>query len=363
MEKIVLNNKHLTAIAKGLAEDFNKIEFLAWYHGINPAFNYDVHPMAGAVSKHFSNDKKYLKLFEFPELEINDRESLKKLLCYSHGSYRVPLIQVLKNDFKIDYWNEVLNFACENKDLGYSTYYSLLSHSMNDGDFTETNIDKIKDFLDKFISSINQSKNKRFSEILQYISFAIGNKDLFGNDWLVDSLNRIFKNPDDGSSKNFNFQVDKISQHFMNLDFSKTILNPELKRVLKGKLPLTTSNESTKPFFWSIDIPRYCMTHKLVQQLLLSNCITGMDIIEKYLKDDAEVLSHFVKREKNKISLSVIYENPKLEKTLNVLLDMILKKTEMNTVINSDDFEKSFVFIDLNDSMTIHDKKTKVNKV
>jgi hypothetical protein len=362
MEKFVLNNKHLTAIAKELAENFNKLEFLAWYHGINPSFKYEANSTA-AVNKHFSDNKSHLKLFEFPELEINDRDGLKKLLCYSHGSYREPLIKVLKDQFNIDYWDELLNFVGEDNNLGYSAYYAILSHSMNDYDFTENKIEQIKNFLDKFITSINQSKNKRFSEVLQYMSFAIGAKDLFGNNWLVDNLNRIFKNPDDGSSPNFNFQVDKLSQHFMNLDFSRTVLNPELKRVLKGKLPLVVHNEATKPFFWSLDIPRYCMTHKFVQQLLLSNCITGMDIIEKYLKDDAEVLSYYVKREKNKISLSVIYENPKLEKTLNVLLDMILKKTEVNTVISVEDFEKSFVFMDLNDSMIVHDKKTKVNKV
>lgn len=363
MEKITLNNKHLTTIAKELSHDFNKVEFLSWYQAINPVFKYDHNPMAGAVSKHFSNSKEYLKLFEFPELEINDRESLKKLLFYAHGSYREPLIKVLKNEFNLDYWGEVLTFACEDTNLGYSAYYGLLSHSMNDYEFTENKIDKIKDFLDKFITSINQSKNKRFSEVLQYMSFAINQKNLFGNDWLVEGLNRIFKYPDDGSSKNFNFQVTKVSQQFMDLDFSKTVLTPELKRVLKGKIPLTTSNETTKPFFWSIDIMRYCIAHRTVQQLLLSNCITGMELIEKYLKDDTDVLSHYVKRDKNNISLSVIHESSKLEKTLNSLLEMILKKTEMNTVITVDDFEKTFIFIDLNDSMTTHDKKTKVSKV
>jgi len=363
MNKIILSNKHLTTIARELGEEFNKIEFLTWYSNLNKEFKYDSHPMAGAVGKHFSGSKEHVKLFEFPEVEINDEKKLKEILDYAHGSYREPLIQVLKDDFGIDYWQEILKFAVNNEKLGYSSYYGLLSHSMNDYEFTENNIDSFKTFLDNFISSINQSKYKKFSEIIQYMSYAITNKDLFGNDWLVNSLNQIFKTPDDGSSKNFNFQVDKLSHHFMNLDFSKVLLNPELKRVLKGKLPLTTTSEIAKPFFWSIDLPRYCMTHKVVQELLSGNCITGMEIIDSYIKDDSDVLSHFIKREKNKISLSVIHESSKLEDKLNVLLEMMLKKTEMNTLVDRSDLEKSLVLIDLKDNMQVNEKKTKAIKV
>lgn len=364
MNKIVINNKHLTAIAQELHQDFNKVEFLTWYEQIHPDFEYEKGPMSNAlVNKYFSGSKQYIKVFELPALEINNEKDLKKLLSYPHGSYREPLIKVLKNEFGIDYWQETLKFACEDDKLGYSAYYGLLSHSMNDYDFTSQNISQLKNFIEGFIDSVNKGKSKRFTEVMQYISFAITNKDLFGNSWIIDNLNQIFKNPDDGSSKQFGFNVDKLSRQFIDLDFTGFRLNPELKKALKGKLPLTTATANTKPFFWEIDIARYCMANKTVQQLLQTNCITGIEIIDRFLKDEADVLSHFVKRDKTKISLAVIHECPKLEEKLNALLDTILKKTELNMVVDKSDFEKALVFLDLNESMVENKIKNKVTKV
>jgi hypothetical protein len=364
MNKIVLNNKNLTFIAKELGKEFNKIEFLNWYAQINSNFKYGQGSMpSGDINKYFSNSKEHLKVFELPELEITNEKDFKKLLVYPHGSYREPLIKVLENEFGINYWEETLKIACEDKQLGYSAYYGLLSHSMNDWEFTEKNIKEIKKFIDIFVDSINNSKSKRFSEVLQYVSFAIPNKEVFGNAWLVATLNQIFKDPDDGSSKSFSFQVDKLSPQFMDLDFSGVSLYPELKKVLKGKLPLTKSGDNTKVFFIEIDYPRYCMQHKTVQQLLQTNCITGFDIIEKYLNDETDVLSHYVKRDKNKISLSVIHEDPKLNDKLNILVDTILNNTQLNKIVDKSDFEKALIYINLNDTMAIKNIKTKTVKV
>lgn len=364
MNKIILNNKNLAFIVKELGAEFNKIEFLNWYRQVNPNFQFE-HGLisSGGVNKYFSGNKEHIKLYEFPELEIKNENDLKIFVSHPHGSYREPIIKLLKNEFGLDYWQTTLNFACEDEKVGYSVYHGILSHSMNDWNFTETNIEKIKNFLDKFIDSANRSKSKRFSEILQYMSFCITNKESFGNAWLVESLNQIFKNPDDGSSKIFNFQVDKISRQFMDLDFKGLRLNSELRKAIKGKLPLTTNSSNTMPFFWEIDIPRYGMANKTVQNLLQTNCITGMDAIDKFLKDETDVLSHFVKREKSKISLSVIHENPKLEEKLHILLDTILNKSKMNLIVEKSDFEKAIVFISLSESMETKNTKVKTVKV
>lgn len=380
MNKIIINNKHLTFIARELGVEFNKIEFLTWYEQINPGFhnshkismeangkyfagsNSNNMPMV-AINKNFSENKENLKVFGLPELEINNERDFKKFLSYPHGSYREPIIKLLKNEFEIDYWQELLKFACEDDKLGYAAYFGLLSHSMNDWDFTENNVDKMKTLIDSFVDSINKSKSKRFSEVLQYSSFAITNKELFGNDWLVANLNQIFKTPDDGTSKNFSFHVDKLSKQFMDLDFTGVELTPELKKVLKGKLAVTKSNDATKVFFLEIDVPRYCMQHKTVQQLLQTNCITGFEVIDRFLKEEVDVLSHFVKRDKNKISLSVIHENPKLDEKLNVLMKTILDNTQINKVVDKSDFEKALIYMNLNETMPTNDKKTKIVKV
>lgn len=354
MKPFTITNEHLTEIARSLGKEFNKIDFLLWYESNNSKFKYDNNHMKRVeqLNKYFEGRDENIVVRNLPNLEVNDEEKFKKLLTYHHGFFRDALSNVLEKHFNINYWDELLNIASnkENK-VGYATYYSLFSHCINDVDFNNRSIEPIKKMTDNLIDSVNKSKNKQFTEILQFMSHTIDCKDLYENDWIVRNLNEIFKESNNGSSKQFNFYVDKISKKFEDLDFSKIRVNQELKKVLKGKVPLKKTPIQCIPYFWEIDLPRYTVTQKVVQQLLQTNCITGLDLINKFLQQEDDVLSSFVKREKNIMSLTVLHENEHLNEKLDILLDTILNKTKLNLMLDKDDFENAILYVDLNKAM------------
>ena len=365
MTPFKITNEHLTKIVNLLGEEFNRFDFIYWIKGINHKFKYDPQSTMNRseLNNYFEGKGGNTKVKNIPPLEINNEEQFKRFISYSHGVHREPLIKVFNEDFGIDYWKEVLNLCCEeNSHKNHTLNHLVLAHSMNNLEFAEAHVDKLKKLVDKLIFIANKSKNSHFTEVLQYLSFTIIQKDLFGNNWIVESLNNVFSEPSDGSSKQFNFVLDKLSRQFIDLDFSNFHLNTGFKKVLKGKIPLKKTTDCF-PYFWQLDIPRYCLANKVVAQILNTNCVSGLEVVDKFLKDQADVLTHFVKREKNMISLSILHEDPKLNAKIDALLQTILDKSANNIVIQPNDFEKSLLFVELNEKMTLSDKKEKKTKI
>ncbi|NCP98418.1 hypothetical protein GW796_00895 [archaeon] len=357
---IKIEISHLNNIIKKLGKNFNKFDFLNWYEKINQKFQFANKNRENIdLSKYFIGDK----LNNVVPLIIENKEELYQLLTYQHGDYLEPLKDILRDDFNIDYWKEIFEILFNREIINKSFLMtSLLSHSINDFDFTEINIEKLKKLIDKEIDDINTNKVTGFVQIIQYLSFSIEQRDLFENKWIVKSLNEVFKFKENGDSKQFKYQIDQISKRFINLDFSVLNTNIELKKLIKGKIPLRVVNEN-KCFFWEIDIQRYVLANKVVDQILHTNCIDGIDVIGRFLSSKHDIFSYFIKREKKVISLSVIHENNDLNSELMRLLNEILNKTKLNEVLNPNEFEKSLLNMDLNKNLSNGGEKVKRTKI
>ncbi len=355
-----INNEHLSKMVNLLGKEFNQIDFLFWVSAINPNFSY-----ANDGSIHNDNKKFFHKkknewvVTGIPTLEIKNELEFKKIISYPHGLEREPLVQILQEYFQIDYWQEALEVCCADESGKYNTLnFQVLAHSTKNLDFTDKNIDKLKLLSEKMITSAKKSQQKRFSEVLQYLSFCIANKNLFDNDWIVGNLNSIFSEEDDGTSKQLNFIVDKISRQFIDLDFSKFKLNTGFKKLLKGKVPLKISKDCN-PYFWQMDISRYAIANKVVENLLQTNCISGLEVLDRFLKNQVDVLSHFIKRDKTMITLSVLHEDNKLNEKIDFVLNEVINITSLNRVIDPRELEKSLLYLDLNEKMAVKKDKEK----
>jgi hypothetical protein len=365
MTPFIIKNEQLTKVMKLLGKEFNKFDFAYWVNGFNPEFslNKNSDMLRYELDNYFVGKGEHSKVKNIPNFEVNNIEQLRKFIAYPHGIQREAVISVLAEDFGIDYWQEVLSLCCDKSESKkHNMTIQLLAHSVNDFDFTNKNINPLKDLIEEFIDFKNKSKNKHYTDVLQYLSFSIANKELFGNKWIINNLDKIFADPNEGSAKQFNFVLDKVSKQFIDLDFSNIEIGTGFKKIIKGKLPLRKT-VSCIPYFWQIDFSRYSMSNRVVQSILQTNCNLGLPIINKFLEAQPEVLSSSLKKEKNLMTLSVLHEDPKLNAKIELFLNIILEKTAINAMVEERDLERSLLFADLTDKFSDNKKQEKRTKI
>ncbi len=348
-----------------LGKEFNKFDFAYWVNGFNPEFslNKNSDMVRYELDTYFVGKGEHTKVKNIPNFEINSIEQLRKFISYPHGTQRDAVITILAEDFGINYWQEVLSLCCDkNEKQKHNMTIQVLAHSVNNSEFTNKNVNPLKELVEEVIDFKNKSKNKYYTDVLQYLSFSIANKELFGNKWIINNLDKIFSEPNDGSSKQFNFILDKVSKQFIDLDFSNINISTGFKKIIKGKLPLRQT-VSCIPYFWQIDMARYSMSNRVVQSILQTNCNLGLVVINKFLEAQPEVLNSSLKKEKNLMTLSVLHEDPKLNAKIDVFLNIILEKTAINAMVEEKDLERALLFADLTDKFSENKKQEKRTKI
>ncbi len=362
---IIIDNKILNEIANEV-QDLNPQDFLTWYASINNNFELDLNPFSRSeqLKKYFIVNKKVVTLKSFPKFEIKTEEELKSFLFKKHGVYTNPLIKILKDYFNINYWDKILDYCISfGSSVESSQYSSLLSYSVNNLDFVDDNIVNLKKLIDNIINKVEEKKLKYYSDILEFLSFTITEKDKFENDWIIKSINILVKDSFDNPTKQFKFILDKTIRQFPDLDFENKKISKEFKKILLGNLPIKRTPDICYPYYFEINIQKFTQKQKVVPQIALNNAIVVLGLINEYLKEEYGVISHNVKVEKHIVALSVIHDDENLSKKLDYLIDIMIKKIEENEVVEQKEFEKYVLYLNLNDNLSSSGsggKKTKI---
>ena len=344
---------------------FNKV---LTYSKINKYEEKDFLIWLNKVTKLMSRNKiinlkfKNGKLEQFSGVEIKKEEDLNFIFYLSNSKFLDALIKVL-NNFEFNYWKQKLLFLINQKDIEDLSYSNILVHASNNDNFVIEENENFKILIENLIHKIKEDKINYYSDVFQVLILLIKFKEVFGNNWLVKSIDELMVKSKKKETKQFSFILDKMSHMFNNLDFSSIQISKHFKKILKGNMAIIKNNE-LKPIYCEINLYKFYQEEKLVEQIVINNITTGFNLIVENFQRDPDVFEIRLKNpNKTSIALIALSDTQKTIEKIDSLINEILKMCKENEVLIREKFEKQILFLMLNDDLKTNSgsgRKTKI---
>lgn len=363
MNKITFTNKHYTKLGQLLGQEFNRLDFLHWLNSLHPVNKFEIPVTVEEGNKFFFGKSENLKIKGLPELDIylnkqNEKQlSLSNFILKEHGFYREPIIKILKEDFSIDYWQELINLLESRHKPHLEATSTLIRYLPKNNEFAQKNARKIEKIV---VDNIGKQNKTRNLNILMFFDYALDNTDIYDNNWIIKTLNK-FLDQEINNSKSTTYHLDKISKKLQALDFSEEKPSKELKKLLKGQLDIEYSEPLA--FFWKMDLSRFSHKNKLNMDILIQNITTCIPVVEMFLEQQEEIFDFNINKAKNIVKLTVMHESPglnsKLKKMMTAITDMALK----GDILEHTNAEKILLYLNLSEDLQINQLKEKRLKI
>ncbi len=290
------------------------------------------------------------KISKFEGIAIEKAENLIPIFYLSNSKFLDALIVIL-DKFGFNYWEEKLSFLINKKDLEKLGYSNVLIYAYNNIFFIEKQNQNIKKLLEQLVQKIEEDKINYYSEVLQILLLLSNKKDLFGNEWLIKSIDKLIIKSQKNMSKQFSFVLEKMSYMLKELDFTNIKISKDLKKILRGDMVII-KNTDLFPFYCEVDVHKYWQEEKLVEQIVINNITIGFNLIVENFQRDVEVLDIYIKKP-NKTSLAIVLmsDNQKTVEKIDGLVTDIFKMCKESEVLVREKFEKNILFLMLNDDL------------
>ena len=356
MNKFIFNEKILNDVLINTKIKKNEErDFLLWAKGI---------------VKSLSNNKidsiafKSGQISKFEGIIVEKKQDLIPIFYLSNSKFLDALILIL-DKFGFKYWDEKLCFLINKKDLEKLGYSNVLIYAYNNISFVEQQNQNIKQLLVQLIDKVEEDKISYYSDILQVLLLLSNKKDLFGNDWLIWSIDKLIVKSQKNMSKQFSFILEKMSYMLKELDFTNIKISKYLKKILRGDMVII-KHTNLFPFYCEVDIHKYWQEEKLVEQIVINNITIGFNLIVENFQRDVEILDIYIKKP-NKTSLAVVAmsDSQKTIEKIDGLMNDIFKMCKESEVLVREKFEKDILFLMLSDDLKTNSgngsgRKTKI---
>ncbi len=293
---------------------------------------------------------KFDKIDKFEGIEISSEKDLYPIFHINNSVFLDSLIFVLSK-FGFDYWNTKIDFLIEQKNIENIQYSNVLVYAYNNINFIEIQNKKLKILLEKLVDKISDGKISYYSDVLQVLILLSNKKDLFGNEWIIKSIDSLIFKSKENMSKQFSFILEKMSYMFKELDFSDIKISKEFKRIIRGDMAIF-KNSNLQPFYCEVDVHKYWQEEKLVEQIVINNITIGLNLIADNFQRDLDILDIYIKKpNKTSLALVVLSDNKKTIEKIDELVNRILKMCKESDVLVREKFEKDILFLMLNDDL------------
>lgn len=295
---------------------------------------------------HFKSDR----IDKFEGIIISSEKDLYPIFNLSNSVYLDRLI-VLLNKFGFNYWKIKLEFLIDQNKLENTQYSNLLIYAYNNINFIEEENQKIKILLQKLVDKISEGKINYYSEVLQLLILIANKKDIFGNEWIIKSIDKLILRSQNNMSKQFSFVLQKMSYMLKELDFNGIKISKEFKKIIRGDMYMLKKTD-LETFYCEVDVHKYWQEEKLVEQIVINNITIGFHLIVENFQRDVDVFDIYIKKP-NKTSLALVSlsDNKNTIEKIDELVNRIFKMCKDSDVLMKDKFEKDILFLMLNDDL------------
>jgi len=263
--------------------------------------------------------------------------------------------------------NEDANIECRlfsPKKINISYLSLLFEYNHNNQDFMKNNPELFKRAIigvlkDPQIHNNFKHINKIKYQIVGFFSYAIDNKDAYGNDWLTDTINKYFQ-LNLPKSKEFYNKLDILSHKLFQLEFIVNPMSDVVRNIAKGNSPIEYHENLS--FFCKVDANKLIYKQKNNSQFFSSNFRLGLSHLKNILDNNSAVsfTNNFDEPSNQVFSIVVLHNSSELQDKLKKFVDYMCYNIDHNIQLNTENMPSVYLRFEMENEISKNDivKKT-----